>query len=238
MASPGMSAEPAVTAGPSTSVATEQVSRTRPSRSLSRDEGNVRSLTAAAAQLDGEGIRQMVQGSIAERGVLMTWEQLVRPVWERLRTQSDNDGWSVGEELVLNRATIEALRTFRPRRTAFPAPALLACVNEEHHTLSLEVLAAALTESGANCCVLGARVPARALADAVGRLKPRVVVIWSQTSDTADAGEISTVMTAGLTTTVVAAGPGWDAAAIPPLVTQPNDVGTATILTLTLLASP
>lgn len=204
--------------------------------SVSRREDGVQSLTRAAAGLDSDAMRELVQGSIAEHGVLMTWEQLIRPVWSRLRNRRDDTGLSLGSELIFGRAMTEALVRIRPRPTVYGPTVLLACANEKHRTLPLDVLAAALAESGANCCVLGARVPAQAVAAAIGGLRPGMVIIWSQTSETADPAELLRIIAAPTTSTLIAAGPGWDAVAVPRLVMRPGDVGTATVMALTLLA--
>ncbi len=200
---------------------------------LGATDANVRDLAEAAARLDGDAMRPMAQASIAEYGAMMTWDQLIRPVWDRLRTRPDD----AGAELVFSRAMTEALAVVRPRRTVFPSSVLLASADEEGRALPLTVLAAALGESGARCSVLGAPVSAGTLSTAIGRLRPGIAVIWTEPSDTTDAGELRTVIATSARCTLIAAGPGWDAVAVPAGVIRPGDVGTATVLVLALLAA-
>jgi hypothetical protein len=94
---------------------------------------------------------------------------------------------------------------------------LLSCADEEQHTLPMEALAAALAEAGVASRLLGARVPARSLADAVNRTGPAAVVVWSQLSGTADPDQLTQLLVGPNRPLVVAAaGPGWSSRELPP----------------------
>jgi hypothetical protein len=94
---------------------------------------------------------------------------------------------------------------------------LLACAPEEQHSLPLLALAAALSEAGAARLMLGARVPASALAAAIERARAHSVFVWSQTSETGDPswlGELPGAARPPLR--IVVGGPGWDLGRLPP----------------------
>lgn len=94
--------------------------------------------------------------------------------------------------------------------------ALLACADEEQHTLPLEALSAALAEAGVTSRLLGARVPPAALAAAIERTGPSAVVLWSHTSATADPDQLLTARSGRhRPVLVLAIGPGWAVADLP-----------------------
>jgi hypothetical protein len=86
--------------------------------------------------------------------------------------------------------------------------------------LPLEALAAALAQAGVSSRLLGARVPAQALADAIARTGPAVLVVWSQLPGTADPAQWSYVLSGRHRPLLVAAaGPGWQRDSLPEEVT-------------------
>jgi methanogenic corrinoid protein MtbC1 len=99
---------------------------------------------------------------------------------------------------------------------AMTSPVLLACVPDEHHTLPLEALNAALAERRVPVLTLGAAVPPEALMAAVQRVGPPAVVLWSQSRSTANlplARHIAEtrrgVRGARTRSRVLLSGPGW-----------------------------
>ncbi|WP_203789907.1 hypothetical protein [Paractinoplanes rishiriensis] len=156
---------------------------------------------------------------------------LVRSVWTIL-SRSDAAAAVIAERLFTQTVSPILTAIRRPHDRA-SAQVLLACAAEEHHTLPLDVLAAALAEDGISSCVLGARVPSQALATAAGRLRPAVVAAWSQTRDTADPRQITALLTAG--PAMIAAGPGWTSAALPTSANLSSNVAAALTQTRTLL---
>jgi MerR family transcriptional regulator, light-induced transcriptional regulator len=199
--------------------------------------GDARRLVRAAADFDTDLIARLVQKSIDDIGVVSTWERLVQPVWQYLGRRAEAADRTAASEHVYVQSAMRALST--ARRPVRPAPpsVLLACADGELEAFPLEALVASLEESGTSCCVLGARVPGQAVEAAVALLHPAVVVIWSQTRETAGAEQITTVLDAHRGTTVVAAGPGWTSTSLPPPVLRPTDLSTALVLTLATLES-
>jgi len=109
--------------------------------------------------------------------------------------------------------------------------ALLACTDEEQHTLPLEALAAALVEVGVVARLLGARVPATALVAAVDRTGPAAVVLWSHTPATADLGQLRVARSGRhRPVLVLAVGPGWPVTELPDGVRHCADLTDAVTL--------
>ena len=113
-------------------------------------------------------------------------------------------------------------------------PVLLAAIEPEDHRLSLVALAAALTEASIATLLVGPRLPARALLDAVLRAGPFAVVLWAvrPAGSTAPGPMIAF---RGLTAlrprpALILAGPGWDgtpAAEAGPGITMATDLAGA-----------
>jgi hypothetical protein len=190
----------------------------------------------AATRLDVGGVTDILRASIARHGVVLTWERLIRPTLAHLDVRTDEtDGHAIAE-IIFRRTIFEALsKVCRPSNGSPPPRVLLACADEEHESLPLEAVAAALAESGVGCVALGARVPPHALSGAASRLRPAVITIWSQTCDTADPAQLAPLLTTTPGPAVLAAGPGWAGVSMVSHVAQPTDVGTAVALTLAFL---
>jgi MerR family transcriptional regulator, light-induced transcriptional regulator len=76
--------------------------------------------------------------------------------------------------------------------------------------------------------MLGARVPTTALRAAVRRTGPAVVLVWSHALETAAVSQL--VALGGDPSrpmVLAAAGPGWDAASLPPTVLAPGSLAEA-----------
>jgi MerR family transcriptional regulator, light-induced transcriptional regulator len=92
---------------------------------------------------------------------------------------------------------------------------LLAAGPGEAHILPLVALAAALAERDVASVVAG-ELPRQALTEAIGQLRPHVVVLWSRAAATARPGLLTTA--AELVddpSSVWAAGPGWNPRGLP-----------------------
>ena len=90
---------------------------------------------------------------------------------------------------------------------------LLACVPGELHDLPLYALWAALDVTRAEAILLGARTPVDALAAAVERHRPDLVVMFCLLPEF---GRTEFLEHVGGPVELVAAGPGWDRTALPP----------------------
>lgn len=197
-----------------------------------------RGLATAALRLDAPAMRDLIAGSIARNGVIQTWSEVLIPVLIGVGERFAATGRYIEVEHLLSRCVSEAFgAVIRPVAHGESPQVLLSCADEEQHSLPLEALAAALAENGATCRLLGARVPTAALADAIGRTAPLAVVVWSQLPTTGGGGQLHTLMSGVRhAMLLIAAGPGWDRAALPAGTATPHSLGDAVALVLPLLA--
>jgi MerR family transcriptional regulator, light-induced transcriptional regulator len=195
-----------------------------------------RGVARAAMRLDGPALRDILGHAIAQRGVIGAWEEVILPVLIGIGERTAATNRYVEVEHLISRAITEILSTVpRPPSSTLPR-VLLAAADEEQHTLPLEALSAALAEAGVPSRLLGARVPPRALTDAITRTGPRAVVIWSQLPATGDPAQLTRILAgAHRPLLVAAAGPGWPRDAMPPgatlLGSLPEAVAAVTVAT-------
>jgi MerR family transcriptional regulator, light-induced transcriptional regulator len=201
---------------------------------LGRVDPVARGLGRAALRLDALTVAQLIADEVAARGVVATWDEVLRPVLVAVGRRAGRTGELVEVEHLLSACTSDVFGAVpRPPR-GVPVRILLACADEEQHSLPIEALAAALAADGVPARVLGARVPTGALVAAVRRTGPRAVLVWSHDRSTAAAGQLTALIGPGRRPAVIAAaGPGWDANALPPSVAVPTSLCDA----VTLLAS-
>jgi MerR family transcriptional regulator, light-induced transcriptional regulator len=188
-----------------------------------------RGLARAAVRLDSASMREIMERSVAEHGVVSTWDNVFRPVLTGIGDRHASTKRLIEVEHLFSRTATEVLASVpRPPSTAVPARILLACTDEEQHSLPLEAMAAALAQRGIPCRMLGARVPPAALAEAVARTGPAVVLLWSQAPGTADVEQLRPLVSGrGRPLLVLAGGPGWAHASLPPGVVAPANLGEA-----------
>ncbi len=173
--------------------------------------------------LDSAACQRIIMGSLGERGALVTWEELVRPVLVAIGKRWAETARGVEVEHSFSAVLMGALAAHsaelaQPRNGR---PALLASVPDELHDLPLAILQAALADLGIRSHVLGARTPSVALNDAVVRLGPPVVFLWAQMPGP-QAPELPPVRPAPL---LLVGGPGWTE--IPAQAQQVTDLGDA-----------
>ncbi|RIV38880.1 MerR family transcriptional regulator [Micromonospora radicis] len=193
-----------------------------------------RGLARAAMRLDSAAISETISRTIAADGVVATWDRLLRPVLVGIGERHAATGGLIEVEHLFSRyvsAALAAVVTARPAPAGRPPRILLSCADEEQHSLPLEALAAALVEAGVSHRMLGARVPVAALLDAIDRIGPAAVVLWSHTRATADPAQLTALLTAPRRPLLVlAAGPGWQPEALPSGVMRPVDLAEAVTL--------
>jgi MerR family transcriptional regulator, light-induced transcriptional regulator len=180
----------------------------------------VRELAAAAMALDTHLIVEIIRVAVACDGVIAAWDDLLIPLIAGISEQQRRSGSLIDVEHVLAAAACEVLAEAsaalsRPLRHP---PVLLSCAEEEQHTMSVHVLAAALAEEGVATRMLGARVPRRALAEAIWRSHPAVVFLWSQIAATADPAPLAALRDHPSRPRIFIGGPGWDGDRIPEAV--------------------
>ena len=192
-----------------------------------------RGLARAAMRLDSPTMFEVISGAIRDNGVVHTWARMLYPVLAGIGERHAATERLVEVEHLLSRSISEALAAVPRPLPGAPPRILLACADEEQHSLALEALAAALAEQGCASRLLGARVPRQALADAVRRTGPAAVVVWSHAAPTADTEQLHILATARPRPVVIAAaGPGWSGVDLPPGTERPADLAEALELTL------
>ncbi len=177
----------------------------------------VRGLTRAAATLDSHECVRLVRQHIERHGTVRTWEHLVAPVLVALGRRWHDTGAGIEVEHVLTESVLQCLRGVAAglRHPRNSRPVLLAAAEEEQHGLPLHVLTAALAERGVACRLLGVRVPRAALAAAVRRSGPAVVLVYAQlrVRDPEQLRELPRLRPSPL---LLLGGPGWAGADTPP----------------------
>ncbi|MFG2331764.1 MerR family transcriptional regulator [Streptomyces sp. NPDC048604] len=192
-----------------------------------------RGLARAAVRLDSPTMDELLADLMAAHGLVTAWEEVMAPTLHAVgRKWESSDDRYVEVEHLLSWHISTALRRFTGDAPAPPRqapPVLMACVPDEQHTLPLEALAAGLAERGLPTRMLGAAVPAEALAAAVRRVGPSAVVLWSQSRSTASRTLARHVVDTGFGIKgarthplVVLAGPGWGNRALAAGVTRPG----------------
>jgi DNA-binding transcriptional MerR regulator len=170
-----------------------------------------RGLARGALALDGPAIAGLLDRALDSRGVVATWERLAVPVLTAVGERAATSGTCIDVEHLLSTQLLAALAA-RVGRLAEPLNArtvLLACADDEEHSLPLYALAAALAERGVRTTMLGARTPPPALADAISRIGPAAAFIWSQTAATGDPAKLEGLARQRPPLRLFTAGPGW-----------------------------
>ncbi len=178
--------------------------------SIGRAGPAARGLARAAIRLDAPALRDIIEMTIANRGVVRAWEEVIMPVLIGVGERYEATLRYVEVEHLLSRSVTEAFSMVPRPASSLPPKILLAAADEEQHTLPLEALAAALAEEGVPTRLLGARVPPRALQAAVTRTGPVAVAVWAQSLETGDPDQLTGLLTGPHRPFLVAvAGPGW-----------------------------
>lgn len=182
-----------------------------------------RGLSRAALRLDAASIRDRVDRAIRDLGVVSAWDTVLRPVLFALGERHATTGAMVDVEHLLSH-NISAVFGAIPRpEPGLPVRIMLACANEEQHSLPLEALSAALAADGVPARMLGPRVPLAALTAAVRCTGPAALVLWSHTRSTSDVGQLLGVLgEKARPLLLVAAGPGWPDNLATPDVIRPS----------------
>jgi hypothetical protein len=171
-----------------------------------------RGLARAAMALDSAACAGVISASLARRGVLSTWDDILVPVLHGVGERWRTTGSGVEVEHLLSECVEDGLRAVtrgltRPRNAR---PVLLAALEPEEHRIPLHALAAALAERHISVRMLGARLPVAALSTAVARTGAAVVFLWAQGSDRRSRGAtVTTLPTMRPGHTLLLGGPGW-----------------------------
>jgi transposase-like protein len=182
-----------------------------------------RGLGRAAMRLDAESVRQIASGAVRHLGVVRAWDSVLRPVLAAIGERHGRTGGLVEVEHLVSAVTSDVLGAVPRPHGNGRGRVLLACTDEEQHSLPIEALSAALAQADVLCRLLGARVPLPALRAAVRRTGPAAVLLWSHHPRTASPEQL-TALSGDRTRPLLlaAAGPGWQPDTLPPGVATPQ----------------
>ncbi len=195
----------------------------------------VRGLIRAADRLDAPTLQELLADTLDLWGVEAAWDEVIGPM---LRAAGRR--WAtVGEPYIEVEHFLSWHVAAELHRRACPVPrrgpvTLLAAVPGEDHTLPLDALAATLTGRGTAFRMLGSSVPPPALAQALQRLGPAAVVLWSQTRTTAAPNLAAHLLNipfgvagARHRPLLLLAGPGWRGVKVPDQAVLPPSLRAA-----------
>jgi DNA-binding transcriptional MerR regulator len=185
-------------------------------------------LGRAAMRLDGESVRQIASDAIRHLGVVGAWEAVLRPVLAAIGERHARTGRFIEVEHLVTGVTSDVLGAVPRPTTNGEGRVLLACTDEEQHSLPIEALAAALAQADVVCRTLGARVPPGALRAAVRRTGPAAVLLWSHQATTAEVEQVRALATGRNRPMLLAvARPRWANDDLPASVAVPQTLADA-----------
>ncbi len=186
--------------------------------------------------MHGDRLTGLLRRAIDDRGVIATWDTVIRPALAWFGDRWDaSDGCIVAEHVLSDCATT-TFRSMALTRAAIGArPVLLAGAPGETHLLPLCALGAALAERRVRSALVGA-APGPVTAEAIRRTKPSAVMVWSQTAQTADLAVLIGQPEIRSGHLLAAAGPGWDCLRLPRRVESPASITAAVALLTDSLA--
>ncbi len=169
-------------------------------------------LFKSALKFDQGKIEKLLRKAINETGVETTWIEIIAPllnevgdVWVRTGAGIDVEHFLsevVRKLLSENLGSISSPKNSRP--------VLLACVENELHSLALLALAAVLAEAKIECIFLGARTPQSALNELIIKSAPPAIFLWAQLSENADHKYVKSMPSIRPAPRVLLGGPGWN----------------------------
>lgn len=198
-----------------------------------------RGLARAAMSLDSDSCTALLQGALERSGAVATWNDVLLPVLTGVGDRWRTTGAGVEVEHLLTECAEAALHGVgQPRgRARNSRPVLLAALEPEDHRLPLLALRAALAEQRVRTRSLGARLPARALGDAVSRTGAMAVFLWSQgVYGPGRLPEGDALGSARPRPALLLGGPGWDAEHDRPGTTVVRDLASAVSAVLAVTA--
>ena len=170
-----------------------------------------RGLARAALALDGPTCSAIIDESNEARGVIATWNDLLVPVLAGVGERWRSSGRGIEIEHTLTGAVASSLSEVI-RRLKHPLNAravILAAADREQHSLPLWAVAAGLAERRIAVRLLNEPMPAASLVQAVQRIGPAAVLVWSQTRSTGEVSAVASLPQFRPTPTVLVGGPGW-----------------------------
>ena len=171
-------------------------------------------LHRSAMKFNQAQIEKLIRKSIADIGVEATWLEVLSPLLIEVGEVWVRTGNGIEVEHFLSEILKKILRenTGKIDKPRNSRPVLLACVENELHSLALNALAAVLAEARIECIFLGARTPQNALNQVVIKSAPPVIFLWAQSSENVDHAYVKELPTIRPAPKVLLGGPGWKAA--------------------------
>jgi hypothetical protein len=169
-------------------------------------------LLKTANALDGNTFSQYLNRELDQSSVEVVYETIIIPLLQRLGEIWESSGDGVAVEHLVSDLVIRALSdvTVTPTRPINSRPVLLACVENEPHSIPLYALGAALSQRNISFISLGAKTPRVALAEVVKKFAPPVIFLWAQQSRLGSKGFCSELPAVRPAPKIIVAGPGWD----------------------------
>lgn len=185
-------------------------------------EPTARGLARAVLALDGRAAQQLLLDEVRSRGVVTTWDSVVRPVLVAVAERWRYTGAGIEVEHMLSEVVIavtaQVVVEAPPPLSA--RPVLLGSMPGDHHTLPCRLLAAELAQRRVATSVMGADLPVAALASAITRQAPAAVFLWSQLTDTAMVDGLVALPRTRPRTRCFVGGPGWADVVLPATITM------------------
>ncbi len=193
---------------------------------VSSRSAQVLRLSRAAMAMDAAAAQQLIADGITRLGVVAVWDDVLRPVLSALAGRWAHTGECVEVERLVTECAIAAMTCATPVVTApaNPRPVLLCCAPGDADGLPLHVLHAALARAGVGTLMLGAALPADALAAAVRRTGPAAVAVWAQLPRHVTGEVFDRVPRTRQRVRLFACGPGWFTADLPDRVDRLEDL--------------
>ncbi|GAA1523536.1 MerR family transcriptional regulator [Kribbella lupini] len=155
-------------------------------------------------------LAELLDEALDRLGASRWWEEVVAPAFRCLDERFGDQGDCTDIELLLAQGTAEAIERYVDRRRLRldgPDPVLLVCCPGERHTLPMAVLRAVLLERSQPVVPLGPETTDQAVLNAVDRVRPAAVVLWSSIRRHGQRELLDRL--ADRAHEVVAAGAGW-----------------------------
>lgn len=203
----------------------------RPTTAATGKPVTSRQVRETALRLDADRLVTLLHRAVAHLGAVEAWDTVVRPALVWLGERWETSDSCIAAEHVLSDCASAVFSSLA--RTASPAstrPVLLVCAPGDEHVLPLHALAAALTERRVRNCVIGPATPVSVLAEAIRRLNPSAVLVWSQLAATADLTALTAQPKIRSGHRMAAAGPGWAHVPVPARVERPDSLAAAVAL--------
>lgn len=172
----------------------------------------VAAVIRAAFQLDRHFILKTLRYEVMQNGVIHCWQGLIVPVLTEVGLRWEKTGEGIEVEHMLTELIKSVLRESVPAELSGTSarPVLLACVDQEIHSLALHALEAALAERDIETNFLGARTPLAAITNVINKSVPPALFLWSQLKVNGNPQFFQDLPKVRPAPKVILGGPGWN----------------------------